>query len=298
MKKYGYLFLLSVLYMIPAMIQAQTDLSEASIKIINFSEEAFSEGTNEFAGGTQSKVKLSFKKVGDSNTFSISQADVFTCDGNTGAGIANLAFTNTNSNDYAYIQIENTGTSTITHIAFRGWYNAGASNNMLTYGYSTTTEEETEFIVPMIMEIIEDTPLFFQAACSVGETFDQTAIPEVSGVKYIRLSSSPTFPNLPFNVFSNANTNVAIYGIYIWTDDQGIPSGVNVSTEEKLSMKYDRHIISFSRKVDAEVRDVSGRVMAQYKGITQMPVSCSEKGVYLIRAITPDGECLTEKIYY
>ncbi|MCD7972637.1 MAG: T9SS type A sorting domain-containing protein [Candidatus Azobacteroides sp.] len=296
MKKYIFsFFLMGSIFLIR--VSAQTDITEATIAIINLSQEAFTEGSNEFTGGTQSKVKLTFDKAGDSNTFSITQANTYTCDGNTGSHIAVLAYNQTNSKDYAWIQIENTGTSNITHVAFRGWYNTGYANRMLTYGYSTTTDEEDRFTVPLFMGMIPDTPLYFQGACSVGEGISETDILEVTNAKFIRLSSDPMFPSLPVNAFSGANTNVAIYGIYIWTDDQGIPSTFPLTEKDKLTMTYENSYISLSQEAAVEISDLSGRIIEKHSQIKTISLHHLPKGIYLIKSMTANGERLTEKIY-
>ncbi|MCD7974010.1 MAG: hypothetical protein LUG18_15340 [Candidatus Azobacteroides sp.] len=278
-------------------VKAQMDVNEATIKITDFSEEAFSEGTNEFSSGSANRVKLTYGKTGSSNTFSITQANTFSCDGDIGSHIASLAYSTTNQDDHAYIQVENTGTSNITHVAVRGWYNVAGGNNMLTYGYSTTTDDESEFMVPMSEWGWEDTPLYFDQYCSIGETFDETSRFHVPEATYIRISSSPYFPNLPMNVFGYSNTNVAVYGIYIWTDDQGIPSGTVEQNQQGLKMTHTQENISFSLPVSLQIHDLSARVLLQEEQVKQASLQKLGKGVYIMTAKAPNGETITKKIY-
>ena len=203
-------------------LKAQVDLSDATMSITDLTAAKFAEGTNEITINTKNSVKLTLVKVGGSTTSSITPAGTVTCDGVIGNSIVNLMVSTASApNDYSYIQLENLGTSNITHVAFRGWYNV-SGNDDLTYGFSETGIEGS-FSVPLDGSGWEDSPLKFEDNCSIGTTFDGSGKLEVpEGTKFIRLSSSPDLA-LPFPMFSN--TNVAVYGIYIWTDNNG-PTGV------------------------------------------------------------------------
>ncbi|MCD7973158.1 MAG: hypothetical protein LUG18_10935 [Candidatus Azobacteroides sp.] len=293
-------YMMMVLGIFPALctgLMAQAELSDANMVITNFTHESFLEGTNTFSSGTANKVRLTLLEAGDGSTTSFSPAQGVTCDGALESTVVRLAYRTSQPQNYSCIQVENLGTATITHVAFRGWYNV-PGQQVLTYGYSTNTDQEEDFIVPLDSWMEEDTPLYFGQYCSLGTSFDGTDKVPTPGARYIRLSSNPSFPNLGKDVFYNSSTDVSIWGIYIWTDDQGIPSSAKQAGEENLSYSYGNGQVSFSQMVNACVYDPSGKAILSLEKTQHLEMHRLPKGLYLLRAKAGNGQQVNAKIHW
>lgn len=168
---------------------------------------------------------------------------------------------------------------------------------MLTFGYSMTNDEESEFTTIKDQYGFEDAPLVFDTYCDMARTaFENLTWLPVEGATYIRLTSSPSFPNIGFDLFSG-NANVAVYGIYILTDDQGIPSSILTGNEETFKVTRQGNIWYFSEKAENIILyDTSGRIIRREGHIEYFSIQDINPGIYILRATNPKGEKITKKI--
>ena len=296
-------------------LSAQVEGSGANIKIQGLTAALFSPtGVVYDGGGMNNAVKLITPSYSVAGARSVEFGTVTArCFGvESGTTLVNAAlFANANSpgtyqdTNYPYIQIEPSGGTVITDIAFE-CLNANPANSNVPMGFGVSSNGGSPFTpiysfspLPGIIPDIDDN-LYIGANGSVSEFAKSSQVtgeyklPIPSDKQTIRLAAHKTFPR-----GGQIATNISpwyVVGIYVWT------KGTDTSIEADLQnpafgFTQSNEALTFSEPVSqVSVYDVSGQLMQAVKNVECLPLNGLPPGVYVIKAIGETGKTLVSKI--
>jgi len=92
-----------------------------------------------------------------------------------------------------------------------------------------------------------------------------------------------------FNTTSNTNRSPRLQALYVYVEDDGTATHVE-SIEANFDLRIAGDVLEASQPSDVTIYSLNGIAVKSAKGITSLPISDLQQGIYVVKALSANGQ--------